>query len=133
MTSLPERLKSIINKTPIYNPRHRAQEFLGRFQKRPTRERARRPPRGVKLRITTTSHGTKFDRSLFFICERFVDAHNVDRGVLVSVHETVTSIADSIFTSQYTVNLLSLLQNYVFIQSFENAGEDFLTTLAATL
>ena len=68
----------------------------------------------------------------FFICERFVDAHNVDRGVRVSVHETVTSIAVSIFTSQYTMNLLSLLQSYVLIPSFENAREDR-TTLAATL
>ena len=47
-----------------------------------------------------------------------------DRGVLVSVHETVTSIAVSILTSQYTMNLLSLFQNYVLIPSFENAGED---------
>jgi len=58
--------------------------------------RARRPPRGMKLRIATISHRTKLDRSFFFICERFVDAHNVDRGVLVSVHETVTSIVLSI-------------------------------------
>ena len=96
--------------------------------------RAHRPPRGVKLRIATTSHGTKLDRSLFLflICERFVDAHNGDRGVLVSVHETVTSIAVSILTSQYTMNLLSLFQNYVLIPSFENAGEDR-ATLAATL
>ena len=28
-----ERLKSIINKTLMYNPMRRAQEFLGRFQK----------------------------------------------------------------------------------------------------
>ena len=68
----------------------------------------------------------------FLFCKRFVDAHNVDRGVLVSVHETVTSIAVSILTSQYTMNLLRLLQNYVLIQCFENAGEDR-TTLAATL
>ena len=88
----------------------------------------------MKLRITITFHGTKLDRSLFpfFICQRFVDAHNVDRGVLVSVHETVTSIAVSILTSQHTMNLLSLLQNYVLIPSFENAGEDR-ATLAATL
>ena len=54
-----ERLKSIINKTLIYNPRRRAQEFLGRFQKG-LPGRAPRPPRGVKLRIPATSHGTKF-------------------------------------------------------------------------
>ena len=36
-----ERLKSRKTKlTLIYNPRRRAQEFLGRFQKRPTREGA---------------------------------------------------------------------------------------------
>ena len=36
-----ERLKSRkTKKTLIYNPRRRAQEFLGRFQKRPTREGA---------------------------------------------------------------------------------------------
>ena len=88
----------------------------------------------MKLRILTTSHGAKLDRSLFlfFICKRFVDAHNIDRCVLVSVNETVTSIAVSILTSQYTMDLLSLLQNYVLIPSFENAGEDR-TTLAATL
>ena len=55
-----------------------------------------------------------------------------DRGVLVYVHETVTSIAVSILTFQYTMNLLSLLQNYVRIPCFENVGEDR-TTLAATL
>ena len=55
-----------------------------------------------------------------------------DRGVPVSVHETVTSLAVSILTSQYTMNLLSLRQNYVLIPSFENAGEDR-ATLAATL
>ena len=96
---------------------------MGRFQKG-LPGRAQRPHRGVKLRIATTSHGTKLDRSLFFICERFVDAHNVNRGVLVSLHETVTSIAVSILTSQYAMNLLSLLQNFVLIPSLENAGED---------
>ena len=51
---------------------------------------------------------------------------------LVSVKETVTSIAVSILTSQYTMNLLSLLHNYALIPSFEHAGEDR-ATLAATL
>ena len=75
-----ERLKSIIYKTLIYNPRRRAQEFLGRFQKGLPR-RAPGSPRGVKLRIATTSHGTKLDRSLFLflICERFVDAARPSR------------------------------------------------------
>jgi len=48
------------------------------------------------------------------------------------VHETVTLIAVSILTSQYTTNLLSLFQNYALIPSFENAGEDRATP-AATL
>ena len=81
-------------KTLVYNPRRRAQEFLGRFQKG-LPGRAPRLPRGVKLGIAITSRGTKLDPSLFLflICERFVD------GVLVSVHEAVTSIAVSILAS----------------------------------
>ena len=63
---------------------------------------------------------------LFLICERFVDARNVDRCVLVSLCARNRDLdrAVSILTSQYTMNLLSLLQNYVLIPSFENVGED---------
>ena len=53
--------KSIINKTPLKTtPARRAQEFLGRFQNG-LPGRAQRPPRGMKLRIATNSHGTKLD------------------------------------------------------------------------
>ena len=60
------------------------------------------------------SRDEKLDRSLFlfFICKRFVDAHNIDRGVLVSVSETVSSIVVSILTSRYTTEPSSELGAY---------------------
>ena len=106
---------------------------MGRFQKRPTREGASPSSWSETTNNDYLSRDEIGSVALSFPhLLRFVDAHNVDRGVLVSVQETVTSIAVSILTSQYIMNLLSLLQNYLLIPSFENAGEDR-ATLAATL
>ena len=66
------------------------------------------------------------------VCKRFIDAHDVDRGILVSVNKPVTPNTVLILTSQYTMDLHSLLQHGALVPSLENAGEE-LTALATAL